>query len=54
MRGVEHGRMTVKVAGEFVVSLVGMRVNRLWQFWQWMPVSMAMPRIVAELMRRPG
>ena len=34
---------------EMVVFLIGMRINHLWQVWRWMPVAMAMPRMIAEL-----
>ena len=37
-------RMTAKVEGDFVVFLIGMRINRLWKIHKWLPVAMAMPR----------
>jgi len=34
---------------EFVVFLIGMRINRLSQVWRWLPVFKAMPRMLTEL-----
>ena len=36
-----------------VLFLIGMRFNRLWQFWKWMPVFSAMPRMLVELRKNP-
>ena len=45
--------MTAEVDGEFVVFLIGMRINRLWKVHKWLPVVMAMPRMLRELAGRP-
>lgn len=37
-----------------VVFLIGMRVNRFRQFWRWIPVLGAMPRMLAELAKDPS
>ena len=37
----------------FVVFLIGMRFNRLWKVHKWGPALLAMPRMIAELERRP-
>lgn len=37
-----------------VVFLIGMRVNRPWEFWRWVPVLAAMPRMLVELMQDPS
>jgi hypothetical protein len=34
-----------------VVFLVGMRINAFWRVWSWLPVFLAMPRMLAELFR---
>ena len=47
-------RMTSATDGEFVVFLIGMRVNRWWKPWQWLRTAMAMPRMLRELTRPPG
>jgi len=46
-------RMTAKLDGDFVVFLIGMRVNKWWKVWKWGPVAAAMPRMLVELARRP-
>ena len=42
-------RMTGRLEGDFVVFLIGMRLNRWWKFWRWLRVSLAMPRMLREL-----
>ena len=42
-------RMVGRVDGNFVVFLIGMRVNRWWKPHRWLPVALAMPRMVREL-----
>lgn len=46
-------RMTADVDGEFVVFLIGMRVNRLWKIHKWFPLVMAMPKMIRELYTNP-
>ena len=46
-------RMTAQIEGDFVVFLIGMRVNRWWKVWRWLPVAAAMPRMLIELDRQP-
>ena len=38
-----------RMTGEFVVFLIGMRINRPWKIHKWLPVAMAMPRMIQEL-----
>ena len=42
-----------KVDGEFVVFLIGMRINKPWKVHKWLPVFLAMPRMLKELKGRP-
>ena len=42
-------RMTAELDGEFVVFLIGMRINKPWKVRQWLPVFLAMPRRLKEL-----
>lgn len=37
------------MTGEFCVFLIGMRINRPWKIHRWLPVAMAMPRMLREL-----
>src|SRR5437868_4830552 len=46
-------RMTAKIKGDFVVFAIGMRPNRWWKLHKWLPVAMAMPRMVRELSKHP-
>ncbi len=42
-------RMTAELDEPFVVFLIGMRVNRFWKLHRWLPVAVAMPRMLHEL-----
>ena len=48
------GRFTVVRDEPFVVFLIGMRVNHWWLAPLWVPIAMAMPRMLAELQADPG
>jgi len=53
MAEVHNGRFAAQIEGDFVVFLIGMRVNRLFALGKWMPVAAAMPRMLKELFRQP-
>lgn len=36
-----------------VLFLVGMRINKLWAIHKWLPVVIAMPKMIAEQMKNP-
>lgn len=46
-------RVCAEVEGEVVVFLIGMRINKLWKVWKWVPVVVAMPRMLKELAAHP-
>jgi len=46
-------RVTAEIEDDFVVFLIGMRINRLRRVGKWLPVFMAMPRMIRELERTP-
>ena len=46
-------RMTARLEGPFCVFLIGMRINRPWKVHKWLPIGRDMPRMLAELKRRP-
>jgi len=50
---INKEKMTVEVDGEFVVFLIGMRINKLWKIHKWFPVSIAMVRMIKELKQNP-
>jgi hypothetical protein len=46
-------RRAAKMDGEFVVFLIGARVNRWWKIHKWLPVALAMPKMIKELLGKP-
>jgi hypothetical protein len=46
-------RMTVTIEGSFVVFIIGMRINKWWKFHKWLPVALAMPKMLKELSQKP-
>ncbi len=53
MTQINPQRMTVEFEGDFVVFLIGMRINKPWKVHKWLPVFLAMPRMLKELKNRP-
>ncbi len=53
MAQVIDRRVTAEMDGDFVVFLIGMRINRLRRVREWLPVFMAMPRMIRELQQAP-
>jgi hypothetical protein len=51
MAAIHAGRFTAQMEGDFVVFLIGMRVNKLLLVHKWWPVAMAMPPMLKELMQ---
>jgi Monooxygenase af470-like len=47
------GRFSAQLDGDFVVFLIGMRVNKPWKVRSWFPVFRAMPQMLRELERHP-
>lgn len=50
---IHNKRMTATIEGEFVVFLIGMRINRPLHIHKWLPVAAAMPKMLAELYSQP-
>jgi hypothetical protein len=46
-------RMTVNFEGDFVVFLIGMRINYFWKLHKWIPVAKAMAKMLKELSQKP-
>ena len=46
-----NSRVMPKAQQDFIVFVVGMRINRLWAVHQWMPVMIAMPMMFIEQMK---
>ena len=53
MAGIIEKRVCAEIEGEFVVFLIGARINKLWKVWKWWPVATAMPRMLIELQKHP-
>lgn len=46
-------RMTAQRERGIVVFLIGARINRWWKVHRWLPVLLAMPKMMRELYQRP-
>ena len=53
MANVIAKRVTAQIEGDFVVFLIGMRFNKPWKIHKWLPVFVAMPRMIRELEKHP-
>lgn len=53
MARVIPDRMTAEIEGDFVVFLIGMRINKPWKIHKWLPVFLAMPAMLKELAVHP-
>ena len=53
MPSVNPGRVAAEVEGDFVVFLIGMRINKPLKIHKWLPVFLAMPGMLKELKARP-
>ena len=50
---IHRNRLTAHLEGDFVVFLIGMRINKPLKVHRWWPVAAAMPRMLKELYRQP-
>ena len=53
MAKINKQRLTAAIEGDFVVFLIGMRINKLWKIHKWLPVFSAMPKMLSELAADP-
>jgi Domain of unknown function (DUF4188) len=53
MARIHPGRFTSHIEGDFVVFLIGMRVNRLLALRKWVPTAQAMGPMLRELYANP-
>src|SRR4051812_40522910 len=53
MGSVIDRRVTAEIEGDFVVFIIGMRVNKVFKPHRWFPVFFAMTRMLRELEKRP-
>ncbi|MBP7409506.1 MAG: DUF4188 domain-containing protein [Flavobacteriales bacterium] len=50
---IRRERLYATLEGDFVVFLVGMRINAWWKIHKWWPVAQAMPLMLKELKEQP-
>ena len=53
MAKVIPARMSAAIEGDFVVFVIGMRINKLWKLHKWVPTFLAMPKMLKELEKNP-
>ena len=53
MGAIIASSMSAEIEGDFVVFVIGMRINKLWKLHKWLPVLSAMPRMLKELEKQP-
>ena len=53
MAKIINDRMFARMDGDFVVFLIGMRINSFWRINKWLPVITAMTRMLKELYAKP-
>ena len=53
MAEIFNGRYTARTDKPLVLFLIGLRLNNLRAAHKWLPVFTAMPRMLAELDRKP-
>jgi len=53
MAEIMEGRATARIDGDFVVFLIGMRINKPWKVGKWLPLIFAMPKMLKELENSP-
>jgi hypothetical protein len=46
MTEIVASRVTGGIEGDFVVFLIGMRINKPWKVLKWLPVARAMPKML--------
>jgi hypothetical protein len=51
--GVNEGRFSADIEGDFVVFLIGMRFNHLLKVRKWLPVALAMPKMLKAIDEHP-
>lgn len=48
MTALLNERLCAEVSDEVTVFAIGMRINRLWKVWKWLPVFLDMPGMLQE------
>lgn len=53
MAKINNQRLFGRLDGDFVVFMIGMRINNFWKINHWLSVIMAMPKMLKELFKKP-
>lgn len=53
MAEINTAQVTAELEGDFVVFRIGMRINTLWKVHEWLPIFLAMPKMLEELEENP-
>lgn len=53
MAHIYSQKMAAEIEGDFVVFLIGMRINKPWKIHKWLPVFLAMGPMLKELDANP-
>src|SRR5258705_6096878 len=53
MARIASERLCAQIDGDFVVFIIGMRISKPWKVHKWLPVLLAMPRMLKELRGKP-
>lgn len=54
MARINSERLAAHIEGDFIVFLIGMRINKPLKIHKWFPVFMAMPKMLKELEALPA
>lgn len=55
MANINKGRYSADIGADGkILFLIGMRINHFWKVWKWLPVFVAMPRMLIELQKNPS
>lgn len=50
---IQPGRFTAEIEGDFVVFIIGMRLNKPWKLHRWVPVFRSMGPMMRQLATHP-
>src|SRR5207237_2228917 len=53
MAEINYQRLFGRLEGDFVVFMIGMRINNFWKINHWLSVGKAMPKMIKELFKSP-
>jgi hypothetical protein len=53
MAAIHRQRLAAEMEGDFVVFLIGIRINKPWKVHKWLPAFLAMPKMLKELEKHP-